>query len=72
MHACLAALAAFGLWQTASAKVDPAGNFLLEPITLADLGLQRRDVAPQVNLVNQTSLLWGETNASKSMSYSKA
>jgi hypothetical protein len=65
MHAWWAALAAFGFWQTASAKVDSDGNFLLEPLTLVDLGLQRRDAAPQVGLVNQTSLLWGETNASK-------
>jgi hypothetical protein len=70
MHSLFVGLAAFGLWQTASAKVDANGNIVLQPVPPADLGLQRRDGGvSQINLQNQTSLLWGGGSANTSKKY---
>jgi len=67
MHPFFYGLAAFTLWQCCYAIVDDKGNHNLEPITLSEWGLQRRDTTT-VGLQNQTSVFWGElTNSCKSL-----
>ncbi|KAH8683171.1 hypothetical protein BGZ60DRAFT_368172, partial [Tricladium varicosporioides] len=45
------------LWSTAHAAINAAGNYILEPVSISDLGHTRRDIS-QVDLQNQTSLFW--------------
>ncbi|CAJ2509489.1 Uu.00g145150.m01.CDS01 [Anthostomella pinea] len=59
MHSWSVGLAAFALWQSASAKVDSKGNLALEPLKPSDLGLHKRDT-PLVNLQPSASVFWGE------------